>query len=46
MEYGMNHGLCHECRIKKLGGKQTDLVEDFGFPEAPKTLKLGEKKDL
>lgn len=24
--------------------KQTDLVQDFGFPDAPKQLKIGEKK--
>ena len=41
--YGMNHGLCNECKIKKIGGKQTNLCSDFGFPECPKSLKLGKK---
>ena len=43
MEYGNNHGLCNECKNKKRKYKNCDLVLDFGFPECPKSLKLGKK---
>lgn len=37
---------CNRCqkRFKVDRKKQTDLVKDFGFPDVPKKLKMGEKK--
>ena len=32
-----------ELEVAKKAEKQTDLVETFGFPDCPKTLKLGKK---
>jgi hypothetical protein len=37
--------VCEEChKDSSRVSKQTDLIEDFGFPKVPETLKLGEYK--
>jgi len=34
-----------ELEVAKKAEKQADLVETFGFPDCPKTLKLGKKNE-
>jgi len=34
---------CHKDTQRKI--KQTDLVSNFGFPDVPKNLRLGDKKN-
>jgi hypothetical protein len=43
--FGKEKSYCMEHAEQQNLVRQTNLVSDFGFPDMPKNLKLGDKKD-